>query len=114
MTCIISTIVPSFVQLVRFLFDVPGVDVFLSEKISQDPLEKFFGLQRQRGKTNDNPTTVEFLNDTEHLRVINSVCQPSIRSNCRGAKGKDKRHAPIELDKENTPLPKRKNVRKTS
>ena len=46
-TCIISTIVPSFVQLVHFLFDVPGVDVFLKEKISQDPLEKF-GLQ---GKT---------------------------------------------------------------
>ena len=111
--CIISAIVPSFVQLVRFLFDVPGVNVFLSEKISQDPLEKFFGLQRQRGKTNDNPTTVEFLKNTEHLRVINSVCQPSIRSNCRGTNNKDKRHVPIELDKENAPLPKRKNIRKT-
>ena len=42
----IFTIVPSFVELIRFLLGIPGVDVFLSEKISQDPLEKFFGLQR--------------------------------------------------------------------
>ena len=80
-------IVPSFVQLVRFLLSLPGVEAFLSTKISQDPLEKFFGLQRQRGRSNENPTTVEFLNNTEHLRVINSFCQPSVRSNCRGKKG---------------------------
>ena len=39
----------SFVELIQYIFTVPGVKVFLSEKISQDPLEKFFGCQRQRG-----------------------------------------------------------------
>lgn len=29
--------------------------------ISQDPLEKYFGMQRQKGKTNDNPTIMEVI-----------------------------------------------------
>lgn len=79
-TLFLFNTVPSFVELVHFLLGLLGVDVFLSEKVSQDPLEKFFGLQRQRGKSNENSSTVEFLSNTEHLQVINSVCQPSIRS----------------------------------
>ena len=99
---------PSFVQLVRFLLSLPGVEAFLSTKFSQDPLETFFGLQRQRGRSNENPTTVEFLNNTEHLRVINSFCQPSVRSNCRG------KERLIEINGENNPLPKRRHVIKAS
>ena len=98
---------PSFVQLVHFLLNIPGVDTFLSEKISQDPLEKFFGLQRQRGRSNENPTTVEFLNNTEYLRVINSICRPSLKSNCCG---NSKRPIAIAMDKENIALPKRRHV----
>ena len=44
--------VQSFVALVRYLFTLPGVKVFLSECLCQDPLEKFFGCQRQRGGVN--------------------------------------------------------------
>lgn len=40
--------VKSFVELVNFIFQIPGVKAFLSEKLCQDPLEKFFGCQRQR------------------------------------------------------------------
>ena len=36
-----------------------ALEVFLSERISQDPLEKFFGCQRQRGRVNENPTVTE-------------------------------------------------------
>ena len=67
---IIST-VKSFVELVRFLFTIPGVTCFLSEKLCQDPLEKFFGCQRQRGGVNENPTAQEFCKNTQALRVNN-------------------------------------------
>ena len=61
LTCIISLpifiiIAYSFIELVRYIFKQPGVKVFLRIKISQDPLEKFFGCQRQRGGIHENPT----------------------------------------------------------
>ncbi len=62
--------VKSFTQLVHYLFKVPGVKSFLSEWVSQDPLEKFFGRQRQRGGVNENPTVAQFL---KALRVLTSI-----------------------------------------
>jgi hypothetical protein len=47
---------------------------FLSNHLCQDPLEKYFGCQRQRGGTNENPTVESFLKNTEALRVVNSFC----------------------------------------
>ncbi|KAL5497084.1 hypothetical protein EMCRGX_G013484 [Ephydatia muelleri] len=61
---------------------------FLSERLCQDPLEQFFGCQRQRGRTNDNPTVKEFCKNTQALRVVNSLCAGIVKGNCRG-----KRHA---------------------
>ena len=40
--------VKSFVDLTRHIFTIPGVKAFLSENLTQDPIEKFFGCQRQR------------------------------------------------------------------
>ena len=77
--------VKAFVELVEYLFTVPGVTVFLSEKISQDPIEKFFGCQRQRGRVNENPNAQEFLKNTQALRVINGMCPNITRGNCRGS-----------------------------
>ena len=57
---------------------------FLVQKISEDPLEKFFGCQRQRGRVNENPTVTEFCKNTQKLQVINSVCLDSVKGNCRG------------------------------
>ena len=91
----------SFVELVKFIFTIPGVTTFLSERLSQDPLEKFFGCQRQRGGVNENPNVHDFCKNTQALRVIHSTCISSVRSNCRGNK------EPIDLDQENRPLPKR-------
>ena len=76
--------VHSFISLIRYIFTIPGVKVFLSSKICQDPVEKFFGCQRQRGGTHDNPTVAEFCQNTQALRVISSVCRASVRGNCRG------------------------------
>ncbi len=81
-----SLTVHSFVDLVKDIFSMPGVKVFLSERLSQDPLEKFFGTQRQRGKAHENPSVKEFCHNTQALRVINLFCADPVRGNCRGLK----------------------------
>ena len=73
----ISTAVHSFVELTKYLL------VFMNNKISQDPVEKFFGQQRQRGSSNDNPNVSEFIKGSQALRVINTTCA-DIKGNCRG------------------------------
>ena len=82
--------------------------MFLSEKLSQDPLENFFGCQRQRGGLSENPNVAEFCKNTQALRVINTACGDVSRGNCRG----NKQTQPLDIDKENTPLPKRKHYHK--
>ena len=59
----------SFVEPVRYLFKIPGVNSFLSQRLCQDPLERFFGIQRQRGGVHDNPSAREFMKNTQVLRV---------------------------------------------
>lgn len=59
----------------------------------QDPLEKFFGNQRQRGGTNENPTVKEFCKNIQALRVINGTM-------CKEETAKEVKAA-------NAPLPKR-------
>lgn len=61
---------------------------FLSNRICQDPLENFFGCQRQRGGTHDNPSVQEFFKNTEALRVVNSFCRGAVKGNCRGENSK--------------------------
>jgi len=100
--------VSSFVELVRYIFTIPGVDSFLSEKLCQDPLENFFGLQRQQGRVHGNPNIYEFLNNTEHIRVIGSICRDTVKGNCQGANKKRK----LDIEKESKPLPRRKYSRK--
>ena len=74
-------IVQSFVELVEYIFKIPGVSVFLSNRLCQDPLENFFGQQRQRGRLNENPDVAEFIKNTQALRVVNSSCATA-RGNC--------------------------------
>ena len=104
-TCLCHTIVKSFLELIEYIFKIPGVKFFLSERMSQDPLENFFGCQRQRGRTSENPTVQEFCKNTQALRVINSVCGTVSKGNCRGRK------QPVDLEKENKPLAKRRRHR---
>lgn len=101
--CLLFHTVHSFIELSKYLFTIPGVKVFLSEKLSQDPLEKFFGCQRQRGGTSDDPNVAEFVHNTNSLCLINTVRGNVSRSNCRGNK---------HLKEENTPLPKRRRYHK--
>ena len=48
--------------------------MFMSNMICQDPIEKFFGQQRQRGGAHENPNVAEFIKNTQALRVINTTC----------------------------------------
>jgi len=80
------------------------VTSFLSQRICQDSLEHFFGLQCQRGGVNDNPNVGDFLKNTQAICVIKSVAPAPKRGNCRGSK------FDTTADKENInePLPKRR------
>lgn len=91
----------SLIELQAHLFSLPGVKFFLTSRVNQDPLEKFFGLQRQRGGVNENPNVKEFLDNTQALRVINSVCG-DVRGNVRG--GEKRRLCDADLE----PLKKRR------
>ena len=70
-------------ELVRYLFTLPDVTIFLNNSLCQDPLENLFGQQRQRGRVNENPSVLEFVRNTQALRVINTRCA-NIKGNCRG------------------------------
>ena len=72
----------SFVELVRYIFSLSDVKSFLSQRLCQDPLENFFGRQRQRGGSHDNPNVKEFIHNTQALRVAQSVKVK--KGNCRG------------------------------
>ena len=98
----------SFIGLVQYLFSLPDVRTnklaFLSNNICQDPLENFFGVQRQRGSTSDNPNVSEFMKNTATLRVVNSFCRgPRTGNCCRGTSSSRQ----LITEKENTPLQRR-------
>ena len=49
---------------------LPSKGVFLlSERLTQDPLEEFFGQQRARGGRSDNPDARTFLYNAQAIRV---------------------------------------------
>ncbi len=97
-------LVHSFLELLDYIFtSVPGVTVFLSNRLCQDPLENFFGCQRQRGRVNENPNVAEFIKNTQALRIVTTTCA-TVRGNCRGSKDHDN----IKID--NTPLEKRRKI----
>ena len=101
----------SFVALVRYIFSQPTVKSFLSQRICQDPLENFFGTQRQRGGTHDNPSVDQFIKNTQALRAIGSLSKRPLRGNCRGGTAVDQGK---ENDNPNQPLPKRRRRSKCS
>ena len=98
----------SFIELVQYLLTVPGVKSFLSEKIS-NPLEKYFGQHCQRGRTNENPSSTQFLKNQQALRVVNSIrIHGLIKGNTQGNK------EPTQIPTESQTLPKRKRTSTSS
>ena len=100
--------VKAFTELVRYIFTAfDGVKFFLSSHVNQDPLEKFFGCQRQRGKANENPDIPSFCKNTQALRVIGNTCRDSVKGNCRGTNINGSRKRTM-TEEDIAPLPKRR------
>ena len=100
-------LVTSFLEFNPHIFKIEGVTSLLSEKLSQDPLEKFFVCQRQLGATNENPTVAEFLKNTQSMRVINSILVKDLTGNYRGCKQKAYDLESVELSDISKPLKKK-------
>lgn len=92
----------SVVELIKFsLTEIPGVKFFLTEHLSQDPLEMFFGKQRMSCGRGTNPNVRTFLQNTMSLQLQGSVTMQPFRGNCQR-----KKRSNVTVD--DAPLPKRK------
>ena len=101
-----STVVKSFLELVPILLHIDGVCAFLSEKLSQDSIENYFGRLRQHGRANENPTIAQVLKSSQNIRVINSIWVDDITGNCRGSKRKSYDLESVSFECFNKSLPR--------
>lgn len=83
---------------------------FLSERLSQDPLENYFGKQRTRGGRSDNPCIKECLTNAVAIRAQKSMELDQVRGNCR--KKRSLEDSEIDITSLSKPLPKRQRLRK--
>ena len=95
-------------EMTKYLLSQGDV-TFLSERISQDPLENYFGQQRARGGRNENPSMQQCLYNAAAIRVQKSLATDPVRGNCSRKRRLYDGQQP-EID--NTPLPKRKRSKK--
>ena len=100
-------IVESFLELVLTLHRIDGVIAFLSEKLSQDSIENYFGRLRQHGTANENPTIAQVLKSSQNMQVINSIWVDKITGNCQGSKRKSNDLESVSFEDLTKPLPKR-------
>ena len=95
-----SYIVKSFVEMAKFLLKDSSADLFLSERISQDPFENYFGQQKVRGGHNQNPNLQQCLYSAAAIRVQKSIATDPVHGNC----GR-KLYADTQLKIDDAPLP---------
>jgi len=100
----IPHVVSAFLELVDTVFKIPKVSCFLSNRICQDPLEKYFGMQRQAGATNDNPTVLQFTKNNDTLRLVGNMWFDDNQGNCRKSASikqsiEDTKHLPLRKRK---------------
>ena len=71
--------------MTKYLLSQPGSEglFLLSERISQDPLENYFGKQRARGGRCDNPTIQECMKKAVAIRAQKSLILDKVQGNCR-------------------------------
>ena len=101
-----SNLVKSFVEITKFLLqDLSQKLYFLSERLSQDPLENYFGQQRARGGRNENPSLHQCVHNAAAVRVQKSMALEAVRGNCSR---KRRLFSKKEQSIDNTPLPKRR------
>ncbi len=98
--------------MARFLLkDNDGLSL-LSERLSQDPLENYFGRQRARGRRNENPNLQQSLVNAAALRVQKSIALDPVRGNCSRKRRLNYDEAAVISESTCAPLPKRKRSNK--
>ena len=60
------------------------VDIFLSDKLNQDPLEEHYGMVRSRVGASDNPTQERFGQMNRKMVFVKSDMIQVTRGNTRG------------------------------
>ena len=98
----------AFAEFGPYLLSLPGVEFVLSERLNQDPLESFFGNQRQMRGGNEAPNVKQF---NVSMNINRVKASQSIK--VFGGNTTLKRSASTPLQIDNTPLPKRRQNRKT-
>ena len=98
----------SFVEMAENLLALEGAKFLLSERFSQDPVEEYFGKQRERGARNDNPTADGFLHNHQTLATLGTISiGPLVKGNVRG------RPRPVDsIEQLSLPLMKRPKLSK--
>ena len=74
----------SFIAIAKELLIIDGVKFLLSEKFTQDPLEEYFGRQRRKGGSSEQPSYFSFQHNDLTLHVVDSDLITDIRGNTRG------------------------------
>ena len=106
-----SILVSSFVELINYFVELPDFKgkYVLSERLSQDPIENYFGQLRSKGRWCQNPSVSDCITSAQSIRVQRSMSMMPVRGNCARKKqlfpdGKE------NID--DAPLPKRRCARK--
>ena len=94
----------SFIKLGKLLLEEEKAEFFLSEKISQDPVEEYFSKQRQRMGPNDNPDLDMFNKNTLGYHVTRDELIKVLKGNVRN---KDRETKTIDIH-DMTSLPTKK------
>lgn len=96
----------SFIKLGKLLFDEENAGFFLSEKISQDPVEEYFSKQRAKGGSNENPDLNMVNRNVLALDVTGDELLQVLNGNVRKNK-KDRQQHTLDVT-DMTRLPTRK------
>ena len=95
--------VQSTIESTKFLLG-EGMDYVLTERFCQDPVEEFFGKQRQLGRRSDNPDINQFGYNSNAIRIERSIsCQSG---NTRGRK--DRKRSWVHVADEKLPSRKKR------
>ena len=91
-------------DVLKFLLS-QGMEYVLTERFNQDPVEVFFGQQRSRGGRCDNPSTKQFLRNTQAIIIQKSLALGGSSNISR------KRSNPFATSPLSRPLPKYRRTR---
>ena len=95
----------SMIECTKFLL-TEGMEYILTERFCQDPVEEYFGKQRQLGRRSDNPDLFTFGYNDNTIRIQRGVSNFS--GNSRGRYDNKRNWENIDDD----PLPKKTSARK--